>query len=170
IARSRWRVEPAGPGELRSRSPSCMLARTHLRFASSAASRWPRATSGRDCAASEAASSHRYCATSRERGAAEPRRNALRHLDRASPILLLLVDLEQMQARRRGLLAVLELAEDFLGAVENSRLQVVLAELRHGHNFLLRGKIGPLQQVLVHADRPVVLAGGAEKAAADQRR
>src|SRR5205085_6924460 len=88
-----------------------------------------------------------------------------RERDGARPVLLLLVDLEQMRARRRRLRALLELGEYLLGAVEDAGLEVVLAELGERDHFLIVGQSGALKQVLVHADRPVVLAAPAKEAA-----
>src|SRR4051812_10804597 len=85
--------------------------------------------------------------------------------DGARPFLLLLVDLQQMRARRPGLRALLQLAEHLLGAVEDAGFQVVLAELDERDHLLVLRQVGALKQVLVHADRAVVLAASAKQAA-----
>src|SRR3954466_5309308 len=96
---------------------------------------------------------------------ARVRLHQLGHLDGAVPILLLLVDLEEVAPRRCGLRAVLEFPERLFGAVEDSGLEVVLAELGKRDQLLLGAEAGSLEQVLVHADRTVVLAAPAEEAA-----
>src|SRR5215472_15039907 len=88
----------------------------------------------------------------------------LRHVDRLDPVLLLLVDLEQGLERRGAMRRALQLHEHLLGAVEQPRLEVVLAELDHRVQPLLLGEVGPLEEVLVHADRPLGLAAAAERA------
>jgi hypothetical protein len=88
-----------------------------------------------------------------------------RHIDGAAPVLLLLVDLEQVAPRRPGLRARLELLEHLLGTVEDAGLEVILAELGERHDLLLGAQIRALQQILVHADRAVVLAAPAKQAA-----
>ena len=85
-------------------------------------------------------------------------------LDRPLPLLLLLVDLEQARERLQALRAVAQPREDLLGAVEEPGLQVVLAELEQRLDALLGGEVGALEQVLVHADRALVLAAAAEEA------
>jgi hypothetical protein len=90
---------------------------------------------------------------------------AARHLDRALPVLLLLVDLEQARLRLRGRGGLLQAAEHLLRAVEDARLQVVLAERGERGELLLGREVGALEQVLVHADRAVVLAAAPEQAA-----
>ena len=86
-------------------------------------------------------------------------------VDRLVPLLLLLVDLEQVLARERRLRARLELLEHLLGAVQDAGLEVVLAELGQRDQLLLRAQPGALEQVLVHADGAVILAAPAEQAA-----
>src|SRR3954466_1310091 len=96
---------------------------------------------------------------------ARVRLHQLGHLDGAVPILLLLVDLEEVAPRRGGLRAVLELPERLFGAVEDSGLEVVLAELGERDQLLLRAEARSVEEVLVHADRTVVLPAPAEQAA-----
>jgi len=68
-----------------------------------------------------------------------------------------------MGARRGGLRAIFELLEYLLRPVEDPRLEVVLAELRERGHLLLPGQAGALEQVLVHADRAVILAAPANR-------
>ena len=89
----------------------------------------------------------------------------LGHLDGARPVLLLLVDFQQGAARGHGLIGFFQARKDFLGAVQNAGLEVVLTELHLRLQLLLAGEIRAVEQVLVHADRAVVLAAAAEQAA-----
>src|SRR5437764_4928281 len=61
--------------------------------------------------------------------------------------------------------ALLGLREPLPGAVEVAGLAVVLAELGERDHFLIVGQTGALKQVLVHADRAVVLAAPAKETA-----
>src|SRR3954452_10470752 len=70
-----------------------------------------------------------------------------------------------MSPRERALRTVLELLEHFLGAIEDPRLEVILAELGQRHDLLVLRQIGALEQVLMHADGAVVFAAAAEEAA-----
>ena len=58
-----------------------------------------------------------------------------------------------------------ELGEQLLGTVEQARAVEVLRELEGRGRALLGGQVGPIEQVLVHADRAVDLAVAAEQAA-----
>src|SRR5205814_8469200 len=53
--------------------------------------------------------------------------------------------------------------ENLLGAVENPGLKVVLPQLGERDHLLVPGKVGTLEQVLVHADRAVILAAPAKE-------
>jgi hypothetical protein len=66
---------------------------------------------------------------------------------------------------RGGLRALLELAEHVFGAIQDSGLEVVLAELGERDQLLVGAQARALGQVLVHADGAVVLAAAAEQAA-----
>src|SRR5262249_30896407 len=90
---------------------------------------------------------------------------APRHLARLVPVLLLLEDLEQEAPCVRCVRSLGEALEDLLGAIEDARLEVVLAERVERRRALLGAEVGALQQVLVHADRAVVFAAPTEEAA-----
>src|SRR5512145_133326 len=87
----------------------------------------------------------------------------LGHLDGARPVLLLLIDLEQEAARGHCLASALEPRKELLGAIENARLEVILAKLHLRLQLLLRPEVGAVEEVLMHADRAVVLAAAAEE-------
>src|SRR5688572_30094750 len=89
----------------------------------------------------------------------------LGHLDRAQPVLLLLVDLEQEAARGHALIGAFQPGKNLFRTIENTCLEVVLAELHLRLQLLFGGEVGAVEQVLVHADRAVVLAAAAEQAA-----
>src|SRR6267142_460902 len=88
-----------------------------------------------------------------------------RDLDRLHPILLLLVDLDQRLQRAGSMRRIPELEEHLLRAVEQPGLEVILAELDHRVQALLPAQFGPLEQVSVHADRPLGLPAAPEQAA-----
>src|SRR5579862_8940772 len=73
--------------------------------------------------------------------------------DGLRPVLLGLVDLDQV--RERGMLErrVVELAKKILGAVEKPRAMEVLRKLVGGHRSLVRRQRGSIEQVLMHAYR-----------------
>lgn len=86
-------------------------------------------------------------------------------IDRLLPFLLDLVDLQQVALRLVLERGPDQLVEDVLGAVKQAGLEEILPEFRErmqAHAFV---EIGPVDQILVHADRPLGLAAPAEQVA-----
>src|SRR5262245_21529780 len=88
-----------------------------------------------------------------------------RDVDCSVPLLLLLVNHEQMARRLEPLRPGAQSFEHLLSAVEQARLQIVLTELEHRLPALLLREIRTLQQILVHADRAVGLTAPSKEAA-----
>src|SRR3990170_6267108 len=84
---------------------------------------------------------------------------------RLGPVLLLLVNFEQELERLAPARTVQKAQENFLGAIEQSRTQVVLTELEQCVQALFVAQVGPIEQVLVHADGAFSLAAPPEQAA-----
>src|SRR5438105_14939806 len=55
-------------------------------------------------------------------------------------------------------LRAFELGEELFGAIQQSRAMEILRKLENGRLALVRGKIGAIEQVLMHADGAVELA------------
>ena len=89
----------------------------------------------------------------------------LGNADRFPPVLLLFVDLQQELERRLGMRRAFQLQEQFLGTVEQTRLEVVLRQFEQCRELFVLGQVGALGQVLVHADRALDLAAAAKQAA-----
>src|SRR3972149_7223096 len=71
---------------------------------------------------------------------------------RLGPVLLLLVDFQQELERLAPARTVQKAQEDLLGAVQQSRTQVVLAEFEQRLEALFLAKVGSIEQVIVHAN------------------
>ena len=92
-------------------------------------------------------------------------------IDGLVPVLLMLVDADQMLERRRHLrIHGDEVSEQRLGTVEQAGTHVVLAEFEQCDGLFLIGKIRTRDQVLVHADSTIDLAAAAEQVAERQMR
>src|SRR6266850_1887239 len=87
-----------------------------------------------------------------------------RSVDRFFPVLLLFEDFQQELQPLLLVLRALELSEHLLGAVEQAGLQIVLRQLVQRSELLVRRQIGPIEQVLVHSDRPLHFATTPEQA------
>jgi hypothetical protein len=131
-------------------SPCRRLARTHLRLRSSALRRCPAATSGLERIISAAAS------------LAVVLGNVLLRRDvgqlssddhRLLPILLELVDFQQVALGIFRHRRITQLLEDLLGPVEQTGLQIVLSEFGQRLQLQVLRQIVPLDQTLMHANR-----------------
>jgi uncharacterized protein YhaN len=87
-------------------------------------------------------------------------------LDRLRPVAFGLVDADQVLERlRRTHVQAHQVAEDRLGAIEQARAHVVLAQREQRLHLLLVGKIGALHQRLVQADRAIDFTAATEQMA-----
>ena len=87
-------------------------------------------------------------------------------LDRLVPVAFGLVDADQVLERlRRAHVEVHEVAEHGLGAIEQARAHVVLAEREQRLHLLLVIQVRSLHQRLVQADRAIDFAAAAEQMA-----
>src|SRR3990167_7830423 len=86
------------------------------------------------------------------------------YIDCPFPVLLLLVDLEQELERLAAARTVQKAQKSFLGAIEQPRAQVILTELEQCLQALFVTQVGPIEQVLVHADGAFSLAAPPEQA------
>src|SRR6266545_4613290 len=77
----------------------------------------------------------------------------LRDADRFLPVLFLLVDLEQEFERALGMRRTFELEEQLFGAVQEPGLQIILRKLVKRDALFFLAEIGPLDEVLMHANR-----------------
>src|SRR6266850_1857853 len=84
--------------------------------------------------------------------------------DGLHPVLFLLIDLEQELQGFATVRRVLELEKGLFRSVEKPGLEIVLPQLDHRVQPLLRAQIRTLEQVPVHANRPLGLAAAAEPA------
>src|SRR6266850_355076 len=84
--------------------------------------------------------------------------------DGLHPVLFLLIDLEQEFQGLGTVRRVLELEKGLFRSVEKPGLEIVLPQLDHRVQPLLRAQIRTLEQVPVHTDRPLGLAAAAEQA------
>ena len=91
--------------------------------------------------------------------------HALGDRDRLLPVFLLFEDLQQEAQRLQLEGAPIEASEKILGTVEQSGTVEVLRELEHGDLALLVGKIGSVEQVLMHANGAIDFALLAEQVA-----
>ncbi|ABA49950.1 hypothetical protein BURPS1710b_2989 [Burkholderia pseudomallei 1710b] len=91
----------------------------------------------------------------------DPRRG----VDRLGPVLLDLVDREECALRVERVVPLGQHVERLLRAIEQARLQEVLAELEERVVALAHGQIVAAQQILMDADRPVRLAAAAKQVA-----
>ena len=85
--------------------------------------------------------------------------------DRLRPILFDLVDGQQRALRAERVFAGLERAERFLRAIQQARLQEILAEFEQRVIALGDRQVGATQEILMHADRAVGLAAPAKQVA-----
>ena len=88
-----------------------------------------------------------------------------RSVDRFLPVLFLLEDFKQKLESLLLVLRALQFAKQFFGSVKQTGFQVVLREFVECGHFLLWREVGPVEQVLVHADRALHFAAAAEQAA-----
>ena len=98
-----------------------------------------------------------------EVGALGQRLHALGGSDRLLPVFFLLVDLQQETQRLKLERTPIELVEQLLRAIEEPRAMKVLGKLEYRGLSLVRGEIGSIDQILVHADGTVDLALPAEQ-------
>ena len=85
-------------------------------------------------------------------------------LDRLRPVAFGLVDADQVLERLRcAHVEAHEVAEHGLGAIEQARAHVVLAEREQRLHLLLVRQVGPLHERLVQADRAIDFAAAAEQ-------
>lgn len=89
----------------------------------------------------------------------------LGQFDRQRPVAHHLRDFEPVVQRRGPVARALQAVERVFGAIEQTRLQVVLAELEQRVLALRRVEVTTLDQVQVHADRPVGLAAAPKQVA-----
>src|SRR5262249_37823244 len=93
------------------------------------------------------------------------RLHALGDGDGFLPVLLLLEDLQQEAQRLQLERGAVELAEQLFGTIEQPGAMEILRQLEHRGLPLIVGKVGAVEQVLVHADRAIDLALSAEEIA-----
>jgi len=87
-------------------------------------------------------------------------------VDGLAPVLLVLVDADQVAQRGRHLrIHCDEVGEQGLGAVEQAGAHVVLAEFEQRNGLFLVAQVRPRDQVLMHANRPVDFAAPAKQIA-----
>src|SRR5687768_4165347 len=84
---------------------------------------------------------------------------------RLLPVLFLLVYLEQALERRLGMHRIFKLREQLLRAIEQTRLEIVLRQLKERVQPLFLFEIRTLEEILVHPDRALHLATPPEEAA-----
>ena len=89
----------------------------------------------------------------------------LGNADRFLPVFFLLIDLEEELERLLRMSGPVQLQEQLFRAIEQPGFEIVLRELEKRRALLVFLQIGPLDEVLMHADRPLDFPTPAKEAA-----